>query len=175
MAIAVRPGSRGRARAPDRTCAVRALPAIPRGLAARRPRGPDARRRGSRMRDQRGSDASAPVAGARRARGEAPRDPGRRCIEEGICNMTVDDEQNDPTLAALSSLRTRDVSPRHAHRLRRRCHALLQAQSGPKRSTTTMRGTAFQRIIAPAIAGAWCLAYLIEIVRRTAAVYFGAQ
>ena len=36
-------------------------------------------------------------------------------------------------------------------------------------------GTAFRRIIAPALGGAWCLAYLVEIVRRAAAVYFGTE
>ena len=43
--------------------------------------------------------------------------------------MTADDGQDDDILAALASLRTRDVSRRHARRLRSRCHALLQAQS----------------------------------------------
>jgi hypothetical protein len=35
--------------------------------------------------------------------------------------------------------------------------------------------TAFQRIIGPALGGAWCLAYLVEILRRAAAVYLGTQ
>jgi hypothetical protein len=89
--------------------------------------------------------------------------------------MTVDDGQNDHTLAAVASLRTPDVSQRRARRLRRRCHVLLQAQPGPKKSAAMMNGTAFQRIIGPALGGAWCLAYLVEIIRRAAAVYFGTQ
>ena len=89
--------------------------------------------------------------------------------------MTVDDGQNGHTLAALASLRTYDVSQRHARRLRRRCHALLQPQPPPETSAAKRNGTAFRRIIAPALGGAWCLAYLVEIMRRAAAVYFGTQ
>ena len=91
--------------------------------------------------------------------------------------MTTDhaDGPNDDTLAAVASLRTPDVSPRRARRLRRRCHALLQAQPGPKKSAVMMKGTAFQRIIGPALGGAWCVAYLVEIIRRAAAVYLGTQ
>jgi hypothetical protein len=91
--------------------------------------------------------------------------------------MTTDhaDQQNDDILAAVASLRTPDVSQRRARGLRRRCHVLLQAQSGPTKPAamvTMSSGTAFQRIIGPALGGAWCLAYLVEIARRAAAVYF---
>ena len=87
--------------------------------------------------------------------------------------MTIDDGQDDDILAAVASLRTRDVSPRRAHRLRRRCHARLRTEPGPERPAAMTVATAFQRIIGPALGGAWCLAYLVEIVRRAAAVYFG--
>ena len=89
--------------------------------------------------------------------------------------MTGDDGQNGHTLAALASLRTRDVSRRHARRLRSRCHALLQPQATPETSAAMRNGSAFRRIIAPALGGAWCIAYLVEIVRRAAAVYFGTE
>jgi hypothetical protein len=89
--------------------------------------------------------------------------------------MTVDDGQNDHTLAAVASLRTYDVSQRHTRRLRRRCHALLQTQPPAKTSAAMVNGTAFRRIIGPALGGAWCLAYLVEIMRRAAAIYFGTQ
>jgi hypothetical protein len=82
-----------------------------------------------------------------------------------------DDGQNDDILAAVASLRTRDVSPRHARRLRGRCHALLQSEPGPKMSAVMLIGTAFQRVIGPALGAAWCLAYLFEILRRAAAVF----
>jgi hypothetical protein len=34
----------------------------------------------------------------------------------------------------------------------------------------------FRRVVVPALGGAWCLAYLVEIIRYTAAIYgyFGA-
>ena len=84
-----------------------------------------------------------------------------------------DEWQNDPILAALGSLRTRDVSQRRADRLRRRCYTLLQAPAEPKPSVvTTMIARTFQRIVAPALGGAWCLAYLVELFRRALAVYF---
>ena len=89
--------------------------------------------------------------------------------------MIVDDGPDDDILAAVASLRTRDVSVRRAHRLRRRCHAVLRTEPRPTRPAAMMVATAFQRIIGPALGGAWCLAYLVEIIRRAAAVYFGTQ
>ena len=93
--------------------------------------------------------------------------------------MTVDrdDKPDDDFLASLANLRTCDVSQRRSRQLRRRCHALLQPQPGPTTSAATTNGTAFQRVIGPALGGAWCLAYLVEIIRRTAAIYgyFGAR
>jgi hypothetical protein len=91
--------------------------------------------------------------------------------------MTADhaDGQDDDVLAALASLRSHDVSLRQRHRLRQRCHALLQTPPPPAASAAMENGTAFRRIIGPALGGAWCLAYLVEIVRRAAAVYYGTQ
>jgi hypothetical protein len=34
-----------------------------------------------------------------------------------------------------------------------------------------VNGTPFRRIIGPVLVGAWCLAYLVEIIRRAAAIY----
>jgi hypothetical protein len=89
--------------------------------------------------------------------------------------MTGDDGQNGHVLAALESLGTCDVSRRHARRLRRQCHAVLQPASAREVSEAPPTGTALRRIVAPALGGAWCLAYLAEIMRRAAAVYFGAE
>ena len=72
---------------------------------------------------------------------------------------------------SLEHLKTYDVSERHARRLRRQCHAVLHATSGPERPAEAVSGMFFRRVIGPAIAGAWCLAYLVEIVRRAAAIY----
>jgi hypothetical protein len=85
------------------------------------------------------------------------------------------DGPDDPILTAVASLRTFDVSQRRARRLRERCHVQLQAPSEPKTSVVTMIALAFQRVVAPALGGAWCVAYLAEIVRRAAAIYFGTQ
>lgn len=93
--------------------------------------------------------------------------------------MTTDHAggQHDDILAAVASLRTPDVSQRRARRLRGRCHALLQLRPGPKKSAAMVNmtaGTAFQRFIGPALGGAWCLAYLVEIIRRASAVYLAS-
>jgi hypothetical protein len=88
--------------------------------------------------------------------------------------MTADhaDGRNDDTLAAVASLRNYDVSPRRSRQLRRRCHTMLQTQP-PRTSAATAIDTTFRWIIGPALGGAWCLAYLVEIFRRAAAVYLG--
>ena len=86
--------------------------------------------------------------------------------------MTVDrdDKRDDDFLASFGRLRTCDVSQRRSRQLRRRCHAMLQAEGPAKRSSWMVDG-AFRRNIVPALGGAWCLAYLVEIVRCTAAIY----
>ena len=84
--------------------------------------------------------------------------------------MTLHDGEDDRALAAVAELRPYDVSARHASRLRAQCHAALQTQSR-RQVPAAGTGTLFRRIIGPALAGAWCLAYLVEIIRRAAAVY----
>jgi hypothetical protein len=86
--------------------------------------------------------------------------------------MTVDrdDKPDDDVLASLARLGTCDISQRRARQLRRRCHAILQAEPSVERLSRMVDG-AFRRDIVPALGGAWCLAYLVEIVRCTAAIY----
>ena len=83
---------------------------------------------------------------------------------------------DDDFLAGLARLRTCDVSQRRSHQLRRRCHAVLQGQPSVERLSRRVDG-AMRRDIVPALGGAWCLAYLVEIIRCTAALYgyFGTQ
>ena len=90
--------------------------------------------------------------------------------------MTPDDGQNDHILAAVASLRTYDISRRHTRRLHRRCHARLQPQGPGETRAPAVDGAVYSGIIAPALGGAWCLLYLVEIIRRAAAIhgYFGA-
>jgi len=81
------------------------------------------------------------------------------------------DRQADYVLAAVAALGPHDVSRRHADSLRRRCQAQLQTR--PTR-TVVSRGvdrTALQRFIGPALGSAWCLAYLVEVIRRAVAAY----
>ena len=92
--------------------------------------------------------------------------------------MTVglDENQDDGFLDSLAGLPTYDVSQRRSRQLRRRCHAMLQAEPPATRLSWLVDGAPFRRVIVPALGGAWCLAYLVEIVRCTAAIYgyFGA-
>ena len=87
--------------------------------------------------------------------------------------MTVDRdlEPDDDVLASLARLRPRDISQRRARQLRRQCHAMLQAEPPAKGWSWMADGAPFRRVIVPALGGAWCLAYLVEIVRCTAAIY----
>jgi hypothetical protein len=87
--------------------------------------------------------------------------------------MTVDPDErrDDDVLASLAALRTRDVSERRSRQLRRRCHALLQADALPRRRPRTVSSAPFREVIVPALGGAWCLVYLVEIIRRAAAIY----
>jgi hypothetical protein len=87
--------------------------------------------------------------------------------------MTVDrdDKPDDDVLASLARLRTCDISQRRSRRLRRRCHAMLQAEPSVERLSWMVDGSPFRRNIVPALGGAWCLAYLVEIIRCTVAIY----
>ena len=87
--------------------------------------------------------------------------------------MTVDrdDKPDDDVLASLARLRACDVSQRRSRQLRRRCHAMLQAEPAVERLSWMVDGAPFRRGIVTALGGAWCLAYLVEIIRCTAAIY----
>jgi hypothetical protein len=81
----------------------------------------------------------------------------------------MDNPQDDRVLATVASLGTYDVSQRHTRVLRSRCHALLRTRS--RRSGSTAPGMAFRPIIGPVLGSAWCLVYLVEIIRRAVAAY----
>ena len=87
--------------------------------------------------------------------------------------MTVDrdDKLDDDLLASLARFRTWDVAQRRSRQLRRRCHAILLAEPPVKRWSWMVDEAPFRRVIIPALGGAWCLAYLVEILRCTAAIY----
>jgi hypothetical protein len=85
--------------------------------------------------------------------------------------MMFTDRQGDEVLAIVASLKTRDVSQRHADHLRNQCHTELQARTRRNAAFRIVSGTAFRRFIGPAAGGAWSLAYLVEVIRRAAAAY----
>ena len=91
--------------------------------------------------------------------------------------LDLDDEPEGDFLSSLSSLRLHDVSQSHASKLRRRCHAILQTEPAAKESARMIDRASFRRVAAPALGTAWCLAYIAEIIRCTAAIYtyFGTQ
>jgi len=85
--------------------------------------------------------------------------------------MTSDDAQNDPVLAAMSELHGYDVDQLRAHRLRVRCRAALVAERRAADAAATMDGAVWRRIVAPGLLGAWCAIYVVEVMRRAAAIY----
>jgi hypothetical protein len=93
--------------------------------------------------------------------------------------MTVDldDERDGDLLTSLSSLRRCDVSHSRARQLRRRCHSTLQTKPPARSSARVMDRASFRGVAVPALGAAWCLAYIAEIIRCTAAIYryFGTQ
>jgi hypothetical protein len=89
-----------------------------------------------------------------------------------------DGREDDDFLDSLVRLARYDVSPRRSRDLRRRCHVILQAEPPEKTAEPPAKrwlwmvdGAPFRRVIVPALGGAWCFAYLVEIIRRTAAIY----
>jgi hypothetical protein len=85
--------------------------------------------------------------------------------------MTLDDGQEDPVLSRVANLRTYDVSQRHAGQLRRQCHKQLQMDAALNRSSGMTIEAWFTQVLGPAVGAAWCLAYLMEIIRSAGAVY----
>ena len=83
--------------------------------------------------------------------------------------MTSDDLQEDPVFPLLGELRTWDVDAARAQRLRRRCHRVLEAQrtSTFRPRNNHARAWPFVHVVA----GAWCLLYLLLILRRAVDVY----
>jgi len=85
--------------------------------------------------------------------------------------MTSNAIDNDPVFGAIAALRMRDVSRARADRLRGRCHAVFESQRRSRARTGMLSQVSFRRVVAPAVAGVWCIVYLVEIIRRAAEVY----
>lgn len=84
--------------------------------------------------------------------------------------MTPTDIQADPLLAALSELRTYDLSPARARRLRARCQSRLTMEAGDRPSPMDSERSVWPRAVRM-LACAWCVVYLLETIRRAAAIY----
>ena len=84
--------------------------------------------------------------------------------------MSPEAIREDPLLAALRELPSRDLSPARAERLRARCHSALKAQNVASQAPLSRHGQRWRRGVR-LLAGAWCIVYLFETIRRAAAVY----
>jgi hypothetical protein len=84
--------------------------------------------------------------------------------------MRPNETGEDPVLAALRELRPCDVSAARARRLRSRCHRGLERQHAVKRAPRSGSADVWRRSVR-VFAGAWCVIYLLETIRRAAAVY----
>ena len=82
--------------------------------------------------------------------------------------MSSDDSGRDAALfAELALLKIHDVNPQRAERLRRRCHRALRLQE----EVSAPPASLWSRTVGPALAAAWCVVYLVEVIRRAAANY----
>jgi hypothetical protein len=84
--------------------------------------------------------------------------------------MKLKDIQGDPVLAALRELPTYDVRSDRAERLSAQCHSGLAAQDSSGQSPLRSEAGVWPRAVR-VVAGAWCVLYLVETIRRAAAVY----
>ena len=84
--------------------------------------------------------------------------------------MTANPLRPDPVLAAMRELRTYDVSPVRAQRLRAECHRGFEKRATTgTRARTPARGMWIR--VTGALAGAWSVVYFLETIRRAAAVF----
>jgi hypothetical protein len=72
---------------------------------------------------------------------------------------------------SLAGLKSVDVERRRAERLRARCHASLQTRARKAARPANHDRAWLRRAFASGAAAAWCLVYLIEIIRRAAVIY----
>ncbi len=84
--------------------------------------------------------------------------------------MRPNDISDDRVLAALRQLRAYDVSAARAERLRTRCHRRLGTQAASAPVPRSREAGVWPRTMS-GLAGAWCVVYFLETIRRVAAVY----
>ena len=85
--------------------------------------------------------------------------------------MTSHERHGDPVLAALDDLPVWDVDARRARDLGVRCRAVLAAQTRATAGADRPDSARWTRVTGLAFLTLWCVIYVIEIVRRGAAVW----
>jgi len=85
--------------------------------------------------------------------------------------MTSNDRHSDPVLAALDDLPVWDVDARRAWDLGVRCRAALAAQARATAGADSPGSVRWTHLAGLALLTLWCAAYVLEIVRRGAAVW----
>jgi hypothetical protein len=85
--------------------------------------------------------------------------------------MTPNDVGDDPVLAALGQLRAQDVGTRRAHRLHLRCRAALAAEKRAADAAAAADSARWTLVAGPVLLAAWCVIYLVEIVRLAGVIY----
>jgi hypothetical protein len=84
--------------------------------------------------------------------------------------MNPHDIEKDPALEVLQQLCTYDVGGDHARRLRGQCHSALETPDASRPVRPNRETDGWRRAIG-VLAGAWCVLYVLETIRRAAAVY----
>ena len=84
--------------------------------------------------------------------------------------MRPKDTPGDQVLATLRELPTYDVRYDRAQRLSTQCHRGLAMQDSSSHSPRRSGAGVWRRAVS-VLMGAWCVLYLVETVRRAAAVY----
>jgi hypothetical protein len=80
------------------------------------------------------------------------------------------DLRTDPLIQSLAGLPALDLDPECAARLRKRCHAELERRRR-QAFPTFVAGDLFRRVLEPAVINGACALYLVEVIRRAAALY----
>jgi hypothetical protein len=84
--------------------------------------------------------------------------------------MTRRNIHEDRVLATLRELSTYDLCSDRAERLRTQCHSRLTMHDSSGESPQLGGAGVWPRAVR-AVASAWCVLYLVETIRRAAAVY----
>jgi hypothetical protein len=84
--------------------------------------------------------------------------------------MKPKDTHEDSVLATMRELPAYDVRSDRAERLRARCHSGFAMQESSRQSPQRSEAGVWPRAVR-AVAGAWCVVYLVETIRRAAVVY----